>query len=1033
MLSFGPRLNSLIAISIFALSACVPFAASAEGETDNNSDTTNPATSSSPLIEQQSLVATTTVLYESTTTYPGNIYEHIITPHFPRATTTATAPFGTNGEFFFTNTLGTSTLTSVTEFLTWSRSRYFSAAPTELTPILIQFTNGVPGQPICTGTPIDVSDPSTLFPYFSEAPDDVTGYYMTFDHPEDGFYYGTIPITFSHCTIPPTSADPAYLTNGGTFLSITLISTAGGGGGQLGTFHNPSIIPPPGSEGDYRVNVEASVSGVLATSTPPQSGVSNVLFIPGIEASRLYENLPCSGGTCETKVWEPHGDDLATHLLNNPDGQSTESGVYVRTNDIIDNAYVPSVGNVYKSFIEEMNTLQNDGTIREWEAIPYDWRLDPSQIVTKGDQIAPGKISYLFGTSTPYMQQELRRLAATSKTGKVTIIAHSYGGLVTKQLTNVLGAEAGQLIDKIIFVAVPQVGTPQAIGALLHGYDQGLPTSFLPYALSAATARTLAHNMPMTYNLLPSAEYLFYAEKPTITFSDDPLLSDFKSRYPYTYTEGGLHAFITDPARASTTAVGLTYPAIGNAGLYTEAETTHQLLDAWSPPSGVPLYEIAGWGKETLSGIHYYQGVDVECDQVISVMSNCEYIPKIDYTPQMVLDGDGTVVTPSALWTLGAKRYWVNLFDYNGFFRHIGHADILEIPELRNFLREILISTTTQDLPQFIFNSVPTATSSVPRLRFELHSPLSLDVYDEQGNHTGISTTTGQVEENIPQSEYHQLGEVQLIDIPSSTHVHLAMKGRAKGSFTLHIDEANGDSVIASTTFAGVPSATTTRVSLDAPNGGVNKLGSLKVDENADGTPEITLIPALGATITPDLIPPEIKIYFNQVSNTLAFIGLDNMGSTSVSSSTVYPALKKGQAEYRGTSTTTVVARDAAGNITKLLYTELLPSPPQRDTVTPFALVYNNATTTVAGSVSYKWRISGSLYRLLASYMRNATTSLESHYRPNKSKTIIMTKPVELTDADTDDDSDMRPIRQTLSGIVLPFMVTQRGSLLINY
>ena len=88
--------------------------------------------------------------------------------------------------------------------------------------------------------------------------------------------------------------------------------------------------------------------------------------------------------------------------------------------------------------------------------IPYDWRLTPDQILDKGAEVAPGKISYLVATSSPYIIQELKRLAATSKTKKVTIIAHSNGGLVTKRLIEKLGVDAATLVDKVIFVAVPQ-------------------------------------------------------------------------------------------------------------------------------------------------------------------------------------------------------------------------------------------------------------------------------------------------------------------------------------------------------------------------------------------------------------------------------------------------------------------------------------------------------------------------------------------------------------------------------------------------
>ena len=66
-----------------------------------------------------------------------------------------------------------------------------------------------------------------------------------------------------------------------------------------------------------------------------------------------------------------------------------------KKNDIIDNAYIPLKGNVYKSFIEQMNALVATSTINAWDSIPYDWRLTPDQILDKGAEVAPGKISIL--------------------------------------------------------------------------------------------------------------------------------------------------------------------------------------------------------------------------------------------------------------------------------------------------------------------------------------------------------------------------------------------------------------------------------------------------------------------------------------------------------------------------------------------------------------------------------------------------------------------------------------------------------------
>ncbi|MBI5405902.1 hypothetical protein HY972_02605 [Candidatus Kaiserbacteria bacterium] len=165
--------------------------------------------------------------------------------------------------------------------------------------------------------------------------------------------------------------------------------------------------------------------------------------------------------------------------------------------------------------------------------------------------IPDGRIYYsgdLRATSSPYISQELRRLAKSSKTGKVTIVAHSNGGLMTKALIQKLvDTEAAKLIDKIIFIAVPQAGTPQAISAILHGYEQGLPKDWLSVFLSPETARTLTANMPSAYNLLPSANYFTYVDNPVVKFDDSDFLAAFRARYGSTIHDGAqLKNFIAD-------------------------------------------------------------------------------------------------------------------------------------------------------------------------------------------------------------------------------------------------------------------------------------------------------------------------------------------------------------------------------------------------------------------------------------------------------------------------------------------------------
>jgi hypothetical protein len=604
---------------------------------------------------------------------------------------------------------------------------------------------------------------------------------------------------------------------------------------------------------------------------------SNVLFIPGLEASRLYEP-DYNGGT--TRLWQP---ELLIHdnskLDLYPDGEPIQSDIY--TKDIIDNAYVSDFGNIYYSFIQTMNNMKSSGEINDWAAAPYDWRLSLDDILNNGNENSDGDIYYAGDnatTSDPYIISELRKLAASSQTGKVTIIAHSNGGLVTKALTDKLGPEASKLIDQIIFVAVPQVGTPSAIGGILHGFEQSLPISAFPLAFTPNDARTLGQNMPSAYNLLPSADYFTSVSDPVVTFDNSDFLADWRAKYGDAITTvSGLYDFLADQSRDNLPVTdSLVFPISANQSLLSNAENVHDNeLDNWTPPTGVGLTEIAGWGEDTLKGIDYIQGWDSVCDeiQVGPLCTHYKKVPVLQYNPDITSDGDGTVVTPSALWTVEATstgKYWVNLRDYNSnhpfitlkghlFFNHI---DILEVSNLLTFIQNI-ITKNSDPLPTYFSTSTPLDTDLTKELHFILHSPLSLGIYDDQGNFTGISSSTGQVEENIPGSDYETFGEVKYISVPASSTVRVLMNGYANGSFTLDIQETQGDIILASTTFAGIPSTTSTVATLDIPaNGGIASTSVLQVDENGDGANILMFTPVLDgivmpsfSTITPIITP----------------------------------------------------------------------------------------------------------------------------------------------------------------------------------
>lgn len=748
-------------------------------------------------------------------------------------------------------------------------------------------------------------------------------------------------------------------------------------------------------KGSYTYHVEVAV-GPTVLRLPMNNeltftaGYSSVAFIPGIEASRLYKP-DYEGGS--DQLWEPGENSDAEQLSMNTDGTSVRDDVYAR--DVIDEGY--GVANIYKSFLDDLEQWKSDDDLFvDYAVIPYDWRLSfddtpfSDDLLRGGFRFPDGRLYYagpLAATNTPYIVQELRRLAATSYTGKVTIVAHSMGGLVAKSQLRKLGPEVSSLVDQIIFVAVPQVGTPKAIGGLLHGFDQGLPKDWAALTLSPQMARTMGRNMPTVYTLLPSASYFTQVDNPVVTFSSEPLLSDFRSRYgDLVHSKESLHTFVSDTWRtAASSPSNLEYPSVGNEQLLTRAENLHNILDAWVPPTGVELTQIAGWGEETVATIEYRQGGVTLCANFI-LLSGCHtYFSKIEYKPKVVIDGDGTVLVPSALWTQGAQRYWLDLNEYNDWLINNtipgepfnrSHPNILEITELRILIKN-LVTGSLDAPPDYIFTSQPPNDSPETRLHFTLHSPLSLDLYDVEGHHTGISSTTGQLDETIPGSRYETFGELKWISVPADAAYRLIMHGKAAGSFTLDVEEVRGGSILASTTFAAVPSATNSVATLQsAANVGITGLSSLRLDYDGNGTTELTLTPRQNDIVLSDFNPPEGVISVDLATKDLKVEGKDAEGSTTVSK----------------TGTSTYVIIDQGGNTTKLVFQKTYSGK-----LLTFArltgIQYNNSpmVTLPKTSFLYLWQPKNNPPTLLSQTVAvNQLFAIEALYDAKKLKTTTI-------------------------------------------
>jgi len=563
---------------------------------------------------------------------------------------------------------------------------------------------------------------------------------------------------------------------------------------------------------------------------PKPACCSNVAFLPGLQATRL--------DLAGNRLWEPNSPLDTPQLYLDEFGHPEISGI--ATDGVMDEAFG---FNIYKKFIEFMNTdMVGAGIIKEWMMFPYDWRFNP-------EDIAESDILLQYG-DTYSMADEIIRLAENSPTGKVTIITHSNGGLVAKALISTLEAQGhGGLIDQLIMVAAPQLGTPKALAGMLHGDDQTIPSK-IGFILPKRVARSLAEHMPSAYTLLPSKKYFSDVFDSVIEFDPDVSeIYDFPALYVGSIdTRQELDLFLagenvrTEPVHENTDE-----PNVLSANLLRKATSTQEKLDAWVAPVGVKIIQIAGWGLDTIRGIRYD-----DCD-----IPFCpDTLNHLDRELLLVHDGDGTVVIPSAVAMEGVETYYVNLLENNFLLkRNRDHADILEVEYMNGLLME-LIKREEFTESVFITDTKPIPKDEDKKLRFRIHSPVSLDLYSE-GNHTGLVPNTDpdsdlqHIEQQIPNSYYLEFGETKYAGVDTFATTTVVLVGQSAGTFTFEIDEVLGDELVSTTSFSGIPVIEGARVTMDVQR--VASSTVLALDMDADGIVDAVIEPGEGIS-TEELI-----------------------------------------------------------------------------------------------------------------------------------------------------------------------------------
>ena len=604
--------------------------------------------------------------------------------------------------------------------------------------------------------------------------------------------------------------------------------------------------------------------------TVPSICCSSVLFLPGVEASRLYRNekgiLGGIFGTSTNQLWEPNRNDDVRKLFMDTTGKSIDPTVY--TKDIIDSVFGFKI---YANFIAMMNSVVADGTITSWQAFPYDWRQSVDSIVSSPAQ---------YATSTLRLVDTVMAMASSSKTGKVTIVAHSNGGLVAKMLVKTLQDQGNAgIVDKVILVAVPELGTPQAIAGLLHGDSQSIAGGLF---LSSSVARQLGQNMPGAYGLLPSKSYFIGTSVSTSTPTPSlfgPLLSFAKSTLAG-FDFSGYQKVQTQPQSASAydalrgflaglldhrpnpVATDILSPIVARVSMIDAAQHIHDALDNFIFPSSTPAISLVGWGKKTVDGVQYLERSLCGRPEIPGVLTPCS--KALTYNATTTKMGDGTVAAASAA-SADSKDYYMNMQSSGA-----DHATIFNQSAALTFVKDVItasssipLSTSPDPLLTIpdITNHFPTTADLVDNdLIVTIHSPVMLGIYDSQGRYTGEianpdpTSDLGRYVVNIPGSDLmsNPGGEGYNIYVPYNDTYRVVLKGNGVGTFALDTEHEINGGTVATTTFADIPVTPMLTAELDLTPNTATSSQVLTLDNDGDGIIDATSSPHGALTLESD-------------------------------------------------------------------------------------------------------------------------------------------------------------------------------------
>jgi pimeloyl-ACP methyl ester carboxylesterase len=605
----------------------------------------------------------------------------------------------------------------------------------------------------------------------------------------------------------PTASSTAVVSS--TMISLVISNLADGG------YHWAARAVDADTSESSPWNYFSS-GGPIADFTV-QAPKEPVILIPGIIGSRLTR---VSDGK---EIWPDvddmllsPSDDYLDDLALAPDG-SQIPGKMMAASSIIDQESVLGISaSFYGKLLQD---LENDGyhSGTTLFVFPYDWRL--------GVRNAAAALANTVAAAR-----------AASPDGKISIVAHSMGGLIVKDY--LAGISDTSFVDKLVLLGAPQLGSPEAFKYLNYGDNLGfqIPVVNLDI-LNHNEVKKIVQNMPSIYDLLPSRAYMA---------DGGGYVQDFRNgESTFLDFDATNRLMLADPSDSR------------NASLLSASDVLHGGLDN-APTNASNVYNIMGCAEPTVTGYRLYDS------GVVDLVRS---------------DGDGVVPLASAMDRAnGSRNYFIS-----GAATGISHVSLVTDGRAISLITAILDGTINSlTLPGGFSTSLDScfpntgsggSAQDETTVEFSAHDVNGFTVQNSEGLSTGPDAS-GAINLGIPDSTYEAIGDNYFITVPAGGDYHLIAESSSSDNLVVQAQGYDGGSATQSATYvvsstAATASGTnvgTTTAQLDFS--GFDSAGNLTVTESgnassSDGgqnaTTTLSVAPIIEASSS-DVTPPEMTV-----------------------------------------------------------------------------------------------------------------------------------------------------------------------------